>query len=314
MNNSSLKSILEKMPNDYFIQINNEFDSVLKIGKYDNKYAFLVRGKSNRVKFQSSCFINILLTILDTNEKQLIFVLEKETLLDVFLSLIDDIRQSLEDKDTQNKLDSAYCRWLLWKELFSNGSNELLSENRIQGLLGELLFLEQQMFKYLPMKEAIMAWGGANYNIKDFEFKNLWFEIKTTLNSNNRVRISSIEQLNSKKIGYLVVTDMQKSTPDNTGSVNLNGLVKSILKKINIPELVDVFITKLSNQGYVFLKKYYEYNYILVSRKFYLVNDDFPKLAYNNIPIEIIEAKYMIDILHLGRFIIDESEIFNNER
>jgi len=310
MNKKDLKIIFKKISNNHFIQINDSSNNVLKIGKYDNKYAFVVRGKTNRLRFKSSGFVSLLLSFLNESEKQLIFILEKDSLLDVFVKLIEDIRDSFVTEDVQNKLDLAYNRWLLWKELFSNGNIDLLSESKIQGLLGELLFLDQVMFKFYSSSEAILSWGGANYNKKDFEFAQMWFEIKTTLNCNNRIKISSLEQLNSNSVGYLVITDLEKSTLDYKCSTNLNNLVKDILKKISVPELVDVFINKLTNQGYTFNKLYSKYNYILVSRKFYLVNNDFPKLTFNNIPYGIIEAQYTVDTLFLDKFNIDEREVF----
>lgn len=313
MNNFDLKSSFNKISNDHFIQINDELDNALKIGKYDNKYAFVVRGKTNRIKFKSSGFVTLLLSHLETNEKQLVFILEKDTLLDVFIKLIEDIKQSLKDTDVKNKLDLAYSRWLLWKELFSNANNGLLTENKIQGLIGELLFLEQVMMKYYSPKEAIFSWGGANYNKKDFEFNKTWCEIKTTLNSNSRIRISSLEQLYAENKGYLVITDLQKTTL-NEISININDLVNKIVKKINIPELVDVFANKLSEQGYAYSETYSEYNYILISRKFYLVDDTFPKLTTKNIPTVITDAQYTIESLLLRNYLVNESEVFASAR
>lgn len=313
MNNLDLKSNFAKISNDHFIQINDELDSALKIGKYDNKFAFVVRGRTNRIKFKSSAFVTLLLSHLDVNEKQLVFLLEKDSLLDVFIKLIEDIKQSLKDIKISNKLDLAYSRWLLWKELFSSGNNGLLTENKIKGLMGELLFLDQVMMKYFSQKEAITSWGGANYNKKDFEFNKTWCEIKTTLNSNTRIKISSLEQLNAKNIGYLVVTNLQKSTR-NEVSINLNDLIDKILKKIIIPELVDIFVNKLSQQGYAYSESYYDYSYILVSRKFYLVDDKFPKLTIKNIPVEITDAQYTIESLLLNNYMINESEVFGDAR
>ena len=165
------------------------------------------------------------------------------------------------------------------------------------------MFLQKLLF--IPVKTC--------YNKKDFEFNKTWCEIKTTLNSNSRIRISSLEQLYAENKGYLVITDLQKTTL-NEISINLNDLVNKIVKKINIPELVDVFANKLSEQGYAYSETYSEYNYILISRKFYLVDDTFPKLTTKNIPTVITDAQYTIESLLLRNYLVNESEVFASAR
>lgn len=90
-------------------------------------------------------------------------------------------------------------------ELFTKTRTSLLSENEIRGLLGELIFLKENMFKKYQMNRSIISWQGCEKAHKDFEINAEWYEVKTIRQNGDTVTISSIEQLDDEKDGKLVV-------------------------------------------------------------------------------------------------------------
>lgn len=301
MSNNELLDKYRELSNDYFIGIDDSNEFGVKIGKIDDKFSFVIRGKTNRTNFKSTSFVTIFLENLSHSEKQLIFVLENNNLIDVFLELFKDIYYTL-DIQRGNSIEICYQRWCLWKELFSNTKKDVLTEFQIRGLLAELYFLNSYLKNKYGLKRAILSWGGSDYNKKDFEIEKIWYEIKSTLIGSGRIKISSLEQLESEKKGYLVITVFEKSTSQNTFSISLNSLVQEIINSIDEPQLVDIFFHKLNKQNYSFRKEYDNFNYNICENNFYLVDANFPKLTHANVPFGVIQCEYSLDQLILDKY------------
>lgn len=301
MSNNELLDKYRELSNDYFIGVGDSNEFGMKIGKIDNKFSFVVRGKTNRTNFKSTSFVTIFLENLSHSEKQLIFVLENNNLIDVFLELFKDIYYTL-DMQRGNSIEICYQRWSLWKELFSNTKKDVLTEYQIRGLLAELYFLNSYLKNRYGLKRSILSWGGSDYNKKDFEIEKIWYEIKSTLTGSGRIKISSLEQLESEMKGYLVIVVFEKSTSQNTSSISLNSLVQKIIDSIDEPQLVDIFFNKLNKQNYSFRKEYDNFNYIICENNFYLVDANFPKLTHANVPLGVIQCEYSLDQLILDKY------------
>ena len=301
MSNNELLDKYRKLSNNYFIGIGDSNEFGMRIGKIDNKFSFVVRGKTNRTNFKSTSFVTIFLENLSCSEKQLIFILENNNLVDVFLELFKDIYYILDIK-RGDSIEICYQRWCLWKELFSNSEKEVLTEFQIRGLLAELYFLNFYLREKYGLKKAILSWGGSDYNKKDFEIEKIWYEIKSILNGLERIKISSLEQLESEKNGYLVIVTFEKSTNQNSSSINLNGIVQRIIDSIDEPQLVDIFLNKLNKQNYSFRKEYDDFNYTIFEYDFYLVDANFPRLTHANVPLGVIQCEYSLDQLILDKY------------
>lgn len=285
-----------------FIKLNDNYLIDIIIGKTEtNEYCFLVRGKTERRRVSQTNVIHLTLEQYGQDNKQLIFILKDRGFEELFLKLILDIYHYMYENG-ETTIDGAYKRWYLWKELFSYDKNEILSENKIQGLIGELLFLSEYMINTYGVENAILAWGGADYNKKDFEINNTWYEIKTVLNATNSIKISSIQQLDSSHKGYLVVYVFNKSTVASNGSINLNNLIDTIGQNINRNDIYDFFINKLLTQGYTYREEYNNFNIQVCEINYYLVDDNFPKLTVKNVPKGIKECTYCLDINEIVEF------------
>jgi len=77
-------------------------------------------------------------------------------------------------------------------------------------------------------------------------------------------------------------------------SINLNTVVISVMDKIEDPNVMDLFQTRLDNMGYVADQEYDNYNFIFKGRQVYAVTDKFPRIQRRNIHPSIGNAKYTI--------------------
>jgi hypothetical protein len=300
MNKHDLLCSIEKISNDNYLRYSTNENHEVLYGKNENKICFVIRGSTLRKNYKSSNIVTLQLELIGSTKYQLLYILENDIYLELFLDFFEDIIKCIEN-NTGNDLEISYQRWCLWKKMF-NSSYMILNENRIQGLIGELYFLKDFMFKKYNMQDSLLSWGGPQFNKKDFEICKVWFEIKSTLNINGNIKISSLNQLDSNNQGYLAIVYLEKSTNTNDDAINLNKLVDIIINSIPTDQDKNIFINKLNGWGYSRDEQYNKYNYIKNEIKIYNINDKFPKLTINNVPKGIVEAEYEISLVYLSEY------------
>ena len=207
--------------------------------------------------------------------------LKDEEARSVFFAFCDDVVDSIREcKEDRDAFQTVLERIRIWKRMFSSRSG-VLSEQGIQGLYGELYFIDHYLIPKFGKEKAIKAWGGPLGMSKDFSLGLDWFEIKCVSATEASVVISSHEQLLSDNPGHLVIVKSEKMAEEfNNGIATINALFDKIKGCISdMPELLDSFIEKLSKLGYTPDDAYDQYKYKVISMNFYLVDDKFPRLT-----------------------------------
>ena len=176
--------------------------------------------------------------------------------------------------------------------MFYNLKKDILSENEIMGLIGELLFLRKEMMKMYSEDIAVNSWSGCDKTHKDFSVDSDWYEIKSTKASSLTVRIHSIEQLDADTIGQLIVYEFEKMSETFDG-YSLNNVVRDVLNDVT-PEVADILLEKLKSVGWEYNDEYDKYVYRITSFAKYLVDDRFPRLKKSDIPNSIVKIEYDI--------------------
>lgn len=280
-------------PNTY-----NLLDSQHKLEFYigmDDKgrKCLILRSKFKPEFIKSTSAIDISIGQVRNNIWSLGFHLVHNSMSGLFYKFCDDIVESSRNlPESVNGMSYVVKRYNSWKKLFYNLKKDLLSENEIMGLLGELLFLKTTMLKNYNPEVAINSWSGCDKTHKDFSVDNLWYEIKSTKSSSLTVKIHSIEQLDSNDDGHLVVFEFEKMSELFDG-LSLNNLIRDLLNIIP-DDLTDVFLEKLKSVGYNYDDGYDKYVYRISSHNSYLVNDDFPRIKKDFIPASIVKMEYEI--------------------
>lgn len=284
----------------YFIRVGENRYLNLYIGKDDNdNYALEYRGKFVPVKIVGSDVISVYQgKSEDTNVLR--FSLENGELLECFCIFCQDLLDSTYDIQKNDIAYKTLClRYFSWKRLFKPYSRKL-SESEIVGLIGELLFLKEQMMPQLGSAKAIESWMGPEKTHKDFSIDDLWYEVKTISNGKNTVRISSIEQLDGGE-GYLVVYCLEKMSPSFSG-IRLNSLVWSIMNCLDGSIQRENFMSKLSLYNFDFSPDYDNLVYSKISFSMFSVNESFPRITRSNIPTSVSKVQYELALSKIEKF------------
>lgn len=217
---------------------------------------------------------------------------------DVFIAMSSDIIEYSKDETTiRAALTKVLQRYAQWLKLLEHKRNTLLSTNAQKGLIAELSFLKETIDRGMNPMEALAGWVGPDGADQDFVYSDGWHEIKATGASSTTVTISSVEQLDGAPPGELVVFRIDKCAPAQTGAVTLYQLVHAVLSKLQLmPGTVDDFVLKLASIGYIDMQEYDSIHFVISAKRHYEINDTFPKLGRANLPIEIANAEYQIDL------------------
>ena len=232
------------------------------------------------------------------------FSLKDDEVSGLFYKFCEDITE--QTRGLANEKDGYKAitnRFFQWKKMFVASRNAVLTEPAIMGLIGELLFLKDDLSVRIGLSAALRSWSGQELTRKDFSIDDSWFEIKTISRGNPCVRISSLEQLSSDHEGELVVYALEKMSAEYNG-ITLNKLVLEILKMFSSQEDKDLFMTKVSIQGYEYNNYYDDFVFELSSKTRYGVNKDFPKLTSADVPRAITKVSYDILLTEIMPYII----------
>lgn len=232
------------------------------------------------------------------------FSLKDDEVSGLFYKFCEDITE--QTRGLANEKDGYKAitnRFFQWKKMFVASRNAVLTEPAIMGLIGELLFLKDDLSVRIGLSAALRSWSGQELTRKDFSIDDSWFEIKTISRGNPCVRISSLEQLSSDHEGELVVYALEKMSAEYN-SITLNKLVLDILKMFSSQEDKDLFMTKVSIQGYEYNNYYDDFVFELSSKTRYVVNKDFPKLTSADVPRAITKVSYDILLTEIMPYII----------
>ena len=285
----------------YFTRIGDNRDINLYIGKDENAhYSIDFRGTFHPVKIVGSKVIEVSQFSIDETQF-LRFSLLNSDLLECFsLFCYDLIKSTLGIVDDETAYKQLQTRYLSWKRMFKPNRG-LLTESEIMGLIGELLYMRDYMIPIHGVDAALESWTGPEKTHKDFSLNDTWYEIKTISSGKESVRISSLEQLDSDIIGYLVVYSLERMSPSFNG-VRLNELVAQIMDLIPIAIQRDLLLAKLELYGYDFSPAYDNYVYAVSDCVSYKVHENFPRLVRKDIPVSVSRIQYEIILSEIEDF------------
>lgn len=286
--------------NSQYIRVSDEHPLELYIGKNDKGYPTLrFNGIFQPVKVMGNSLLEIKQVKTSTYYSLMFSYISKDN-CSLFYNFCEDLINQTQLYTGSDGYTEIINRYTQWKKMFY-GTNKLLNESQVLGLIGELLFLKEYAFMIYGINKGLNGWSGPEPTHKDFSFGNDWFEIKTTNSSKNSINISSIEQLDSDNEGALVVYSMEKMSPSFNG-ISLNSLVASINKLLILDTDKDIFFSKLKQVGYSYNEVYDNYTYNYVSKTKYEVKDDFPRIKKDMVPLGIGKINYEIYLSSIEKY------------
>lgn len=227
------------------------------------------------------------------------FSLENDGLKDQFISLCWDIMECTSDKEDKHEgVRYAVKRFAKWQKLFAELKENKLSESGVKGLIGELVLLKDYCIKKYGKTKAITGWVGPLGTDRDFEYDDFWFESKYVSLSMDKVKISSLDQLDIDNAGYLVLCRAEKAASSSTRSTSLNNLVDEITRTLNDDDnVLETFKNRLLLLGYDPNDERSEQTYEIHGLEFYYVEGPrFPRIVRRQCDGCIVDCEYMLSI------------------
>lgn len=292
MKNDIYKIFSEDFPSRHFIRIGDNKHISLYLGRDDDaRYSFDFRGQFKPSRTPSSDVIDVG-QYKNEDIFTLRFSLGNSELLEYFCIFCQDLMESTKaiiDDETAYK--TLRARYFSWRQLFKPDKGKL-TETEIIGLIGELLFLQTNLFVKNGIDKALESWTGIEKTHKDFSFDDVWYEVKTINFGKESVRISSLEQLDSDVDGHLAVYTLEKMSPNFNG-IRLNQLVSEIIAQLDTATQKELFMDKLNLYGFDFSPEYDQWVFALRDFSTYNVAvNDFPRIRRGMIPDAVIKVTY----------------------
>ncbi len=276
-------------------RIDSEYKTNIFLGYNENGFMSMVITEKGQVEYiKPSKNINVQLKQREDGKLALSFDLLDNSYESMFIVFCKDIINSCESSGNNNAISNAIKRWNAWNALFRKKNPNILNKNEIQGLIGELIELKQNILLKYDEGDAINSWRGPLLGHKDFEISDTWYEVKSAHENSIEIVINSLEQLESDVTGYLVVVKLDETSSVYTGSINLNSIVQDVLSNLKDLNSIDTFYKKLESVGYSYNVEYNDYNYIYKSTDRYTVDSNFPRLTREQVNLSINRVKYTI--------------------
>src|SRR5438270_5650993 len=240
----------------------------------------------------------------------LLVSLSNPDLLHPFRYVCEDLVESLRTHFGSTGTEASFMLHRLekWRRLLEV-SKRGLSQAEIQGLIGELLFLEKLTSSIGP-SAAVEAWLGPSGAPQDFQSGGHVYEIKACMIGGHLVAMSSLEQLNTGKTpANLIVYSIGSSGPEATGAFSLNQIVNRIRDLLEGTSAVPMLELKLAEVGYDEKQAEADNPVVLQNVRAFDIGEGFPRLTPTNVPSAVASAIYSIDLDHCKQFEIPISQV-----
>ena len=284
-----------------FLQVSEGHPLSVHVGYENEQRCFVILDTGRIDTIESSKAIDAVCIKLSADRFGLKFLLKYPSLDELFIKLCWDLMEC--SKDSESPLTAILDRYSNWLILLQKSKAGFMSVSRQKGLLAELLYLKEQI-QLIGESDALEAWVGPEGCDQDFVFVDSWSEVKATSKASDSVLISSLQQLNRDDTGELIVYFMDKLSAQGNEDFSLPQVIEEIKDMIQLPHNKDLYDCKLAMYGY-YLKdadQYLGIYYNLSERRAYEVSASFPRLTVHNVPYEITEAKYRIDLASIESF------------
>ena len=236
-----------------------------------------------------------------TQQNRLILFLNRTVDWELFCTLCMDIlNATLNITSSTMAIAIILNRLERWQSFLKLERKRLLSENEIKGLLGELLFLDNEVIPVFGAAQSVRFWQGPLDSPQDFNVNDCAIEVKCQLGTTNPyVQINSADQLCPQLPNmFLYVATLGKADIDNPDALNLQRMIEIIRAKIKAESVAEYeyFNELIFKSGYLDSEDYTEYSYVITDLKTYSVTDEFPKICSENLHPGISSVQYRISL------------------
>lgn len=243
-----------------------------------------------------------------------IIELQDRTFEDIFQALCRALVEAIREVESIRGVMPVLLRHLArWQRMLSKSTPpHVLSLQDQIGLVGELLFLQDNILPSLPAHDAISCWVAPQKHPQDFMAPDSKaVEVKCRqATAPEMVHISSQWQLHQESLPlYLVVFTL--GTSQNPQGFSLHSLVHALRDRFDgDPSAQDEFEIALFDRGYMDNQGIYDSRWwTTASVRAYSIRGEFPRINPDDLPAGIVEAGYTISLPACVSWTVDIDEI-----
>lgn len=311
-------SISDKTPSNGYrsIRITSDCISELYLGVNSESKRCLILSLPPSLRLSFTEIQKQNLSIAYFSEKNyLVLQLNDADFFDLFDDLVISLYQGIKDLSVPDEYSKYFIEsFYRWNDFFEDKKVDLLSEEVIKGLFGELIVLKTliEETNSLSINEILESWKGPYDKANDFEFETRHIEVKSKSPTEGTIKISSEYQL-EQTLGKEILLKVITLANDFSGGKSIADLIK-IIKPLVHARTGDVSIIwrGLSQKSILpsNIIKYDVYKFTPVSCTTYDCSPlDFPKLVRSNIATPIHAIRYNLSLNLLSNYIIEERKL-----
>jgi hypothetical protein len=222
--------------------------------------------------------------------------LANQSLSAVFSLLCQDLVSASRSLPPDDVPLFVVSRLLRWQDLFAPAGSELMSLEKLRGLVGELVVLRQCMDLWDPVT-AIAAWQGPFGGQQDFAAPELFIEVKTVGTSARTVQINSAEQLcpTDQRQLILAVVILSSAAAKPESGIAVSDLTRAISELTSHDrDALLKFERSLLAAGYSSHVDYEKIHFYIDSINYYRVGIGFPRMCPDQLAPGIRQLWYNV--------------------
>lgn len=231
----------------------------------------------------------------------LALTLEDRDQTDLFVKVCGDVLASASSGSANGYLARFLARLDAWRG-FLRDRRAGLSKNETIGLIGELLLLERLI---TISQNLLLSWIAPDDGLHDFNWKGHALEVKTSMGPASKLRISTLDQLDSAGLKHL---DLIHTRLNEAGQGRcLKSIVSDITGLVGDESSRRLFANGLLKRG-LMPDDRGALEYPMVEERetvAYRVNDEFPRLTRSGVPVAIADAEYSLELRSMASFAAD---------
>lgn len=244
---------------------------------------------------------------------RLCLMLANERYRDVFGVLVEDVVTDLGNRREEADVVRGFlARVRAWQVFMRrHGPSPLAVEVQI-GLIAELLFLRDRLFRAMPVNAAIVAWMGPLGGPQDFMLPRVAIEVKAS-SGVQEIKISSLAQLDTHLCQKpILLCWMDLTAGAEPAGFSLPRVISELRETLNRedPSALKTFQERLFEVGYLDAhEKHYEGRfYKLRATTFYAVSGAFPRIERDDVREGVVSCSYVIGLSGCEAFELPATE------
>lgn len=293
-----MDSIYEEISQDRFKRVDSEHPIDWRVNDCNPPTKLVLKTKKKPPEFIETNGVHVAIINQTNGMYATVFVLNDPLCADTFKVFCEDVIEASRTVDPDEVGDFALERYVNWMYLFKPCSNDKLSDEEIRGLIGELYVMKSKFIPLFGAFSALKSWMNQIKGKQDFIEHDKWYEVKSLLEGNDSIHISSLEQLSRTDRGELVVVNLKKTSPESDTRVTLNTLYADVMQMLPTLALKKQFAEILVSAGFIVNDPYYDNHcFEIIDVIGYGVYGEFPRLTPENLPCSgITRAEYDISL------------------